>query len=95
MMQNKSIRLTLFVMHGDDDKDYKAAIAWLEKWADKVKIVDYSTGGWEHLWDIETTHDAATSLPEEWLCSSEWSEPSLFAKPESLLQRVINIFNNK
>lgn len=94
-MQNKSIRLTLFVMHGDDDKDYKAAMAWLEKWADEVNIVEYSTGGWEHLWDIETTPDAAASVPEEWLCSSEWPELSLFAKSESVLQKIKNMFIKK
>ena len=94
-MQNKSKRLTLFIMHGDDDTDYKLAIAWFEKWAAEVNAVDYSTGGWEHLWDIEATPNAAASVPEAWLCSSEWSEPALFVKPDNLAQKFKKLFKKK
>ena len=94
-MQNKTKHLTIFVMHGDDDTDYKLAIAWFEKWAAEVNVVDYSTGGWEHLWDIEATPNAAASVPEDWLCSSEWSEPALFVKPENLMQKAKKLFKKK
>ena len=94
-MQNKTKHLTLFVMDGDDDTDYKLAIAWLEKWEKEVNIVDYSSGDWEHLWDIEATPKAAESVPEDWLCSSEWSEPALFVKHDNLLQKFKKLFKKK
>ena len=94
-MQNKTKRLTIFVMHGDDDTDYKLAKAWFKQWAAEVNIVDYSTGGWEHLWDIEATPNAAASVPEGWLCSSEWSEPVLFAKPDNVIQKAKKLFKKK
>lgn len=87
-MQDKTKHLTLFVMHGDDDTDYKLAIAWFEKWGEEVSVVDYSSGGWEHLWDIEATPAAAESVPHDWLCDSEWSNPTLLAKKDNLLHKA-------
>ncbi len=66
-------RATLFVMHGDDDSDYNAVLAWLEHWGNKVRIADYSTGGWEHLWDIEATPEALAEVPPHWFCDSGWT----------------------
>lgn len=91
-MQNKTKHLTLFVLHGDDDTDYKLAKAWFKKWQAEVNIVDYSTGGWEHLWDIEATPAAADSVPQDWLCDSEWSNPALFAKKDNLLQKAKKLY---
>jgi hypothetical protein len=79
-MANEMKRITIFVMHGDDDTDYKAAEAWLERWRDQVNVVEYSSGGWEHLWNIEATSAAIAEVPETWLCASEWATPELFKK---------------
>ncbi|MGI1679451.1 MAG: hypothetical protein K6L75_12000 [Cellvibrionaceae bacterium] len=46
---------------------------WLEKWKDNVRIADYSTGGWEHIWDLEASEQAISEIPHNWLCSSEWT----------------------
>jgi hypothetical protein len=73
-------RITIFVMHGDDETDYKAAIAWFERWRGQVNEFDYSSGGWEHLWDVEASAEAIADLPESFLCDSEWSNPALFKK---------------
>ena len=94
-MQNKTKHLTLFIMDGDDDTDYELVEAWFKKWETEVNVVGYSTGGWEHLWDIEATPNAAASVPEGWLCSSEWSEPALFAKPDNVIQKAKKLFKKK
>jgi hypothetical protein len=79
-MLNELKRFTIFVMHGDDEADYEAALAWFERFRDQVNVVEYSTGGWEHLWHIEATPEAIAEVPEAWLCDSEWSKPELFKK---------------
>jgi hypothetical protein len=79
-MVNEMKRITIFVMHGDDDTDYKAAEAWFELWRDHVNVVEYSSGGWEHLWDVEASDEAIADLPQNFLCDSEWSNPVLFKK---------------
>ncbi len=73
-------RITIFVMHGDDDTDYKAAEAWFERWQDQVNVVEYSSGGWEHMWDVEASDEAIADLPKNFLCDSQWSNPALFKK---------------
>jgi len=70
-------RVTLFVMHGDDDSEFNLVEAWFERWKDQVVIVDYSTGGWEHLWDVEATPEALAEVHSDWLCSSEWADADL------------------
>jgi len=52
--------------------------AWLAKWAGKVRVADYSTGGFEHVWDVEGPEEAIAELPSGWLCDSKWSNPKLF-----------------
>ncbi len=79
-MANEMKRITIFVMHGDDDTDYKAALAWFARWGEQVNVVEYSSGGWEHLWDIEATPAAIADVPVAWLCDSEWTNPALFKK---------------
>jgi hypothetical protein len=70
-------RVTLFVMHGDDDADYRLIEAWFARWKDQIVIMDYSTGGWEHLWDVETTPEALAEVHSDWLCASAWSDSKL------------------
>ena len=53
--------------------DYKWVIAWLERWKTVLRVANYSTGGWEHIWDIEAPEDAIAEVPNNLLCASEWS----------------------
>jgi hypothetical protein len=45
---------------------------WMKRWEGKVRVADYSSGGWEHIWDVEGPPEAINELPPELLCSSEW-----------------------
>jgi hypothetical protein len=78
-------RITLFADDQGDhpSADYAWVDAWLKRWKGHVRIVDYSTGGWEHLWDIEAPPEAAAEIPEHLLCMSEWSDPELRSNPKS------------
>lgn len=71
-------RATIYVDHVDSSHEFDAVRAWLKKWEGKVRVADYSTGGYEHLWDIEGPEEAIAELPTEWLCDSKWSNPKLF-----------------
>jgi hypothetical protein len=74
-------RITIYVDHVDSSADFERVEAWLEKWKGRVTVADYSTGGWEHCWDLEAPSEAVAEIPEEWLCSSEWATPEIFGKP--------------
>ena len=73
-------RISLFVMHDDDPTDFNWVKAWIKKWklAGKLRVEDYSTGGWEHYWDVEASEAAIAEVPENYFCSSEWSSPEIF-----------------
>lgn len=77
-------RITLFSDDPNDEQsaDYVWVQAWLERWKGKVRVVDYSTGGWEHLWDVEAPPEAAAEVPDRLLCASAWSnsEPAWSAE---------------
>jgi len=75
-------RISIFVLHNEDSSDFDWMEAWIKKWKNlnKLKVADYSTGGWEHYWDIEAVQEAIEELPEEYLCASEWATPDLFKK---------------
>jgi hypothetical protein len=77
-------RITLFADDPDDERpaDYVWVEAWLERWKGQVRVVDYSTGGWEHLWDVEAPPEAAAEIPEHLLCGSAWSDPESALSPE-------------
>lgn len=47
---------------------------WLERWKDEVRVVDYSTGGWEHLWNVEGPVEALREVPMEIRCAGEWTD---------------------
>jgi hypothetical protein len=80
-MMSELKRITIFVLHDEDSTDFDWVCAWLEKWAGKVTISDYSSGGWEHLWDVEAPQEAVSEVPEDYLCASAWSTPEIFTKP--------------
>ena len=68
-------RITIFVMHDEDSTDYDWVSAWIIKWRVdfQLRVVDYSTGGWEHLWDIEASDAAIAEVPLDYICGSAWS----------------------
>jgi hypothetical protein len=44
---------------------------WLKRWENEVRVVDYSTGGWEHLWDVEGPAEALREVPLAIRCAGE------------------------
>jgi hypothetical protein len=68
-------RITLYADHSGDgpSEHYLWVVAWLERWDGHVRVADYSTGGWEHLWDVEAPAEAVAEVPEYMLCSSRWA----------------------
>ena len=45
-------------MHVDDNTDYLFMESWFKKWGDAIHVEDHSTGGYEHIWDIEAPLEA-------------------------------------
>ena len=74
-------RITIYVDHDDSSDDFDMVQAWLDKWKGQAIVSDYTTGGWEHCWDIEAPTEAVAEVPEDWLCASEWATPEIFGKP--------------
>jgi len=48
-------------------------VGWFEKRGTEVVVVHYSTGGWEHIWDVFGPEVAIDEIPSHLLCSSEWA----------------------
>jgi hypothetical protein len=73
-------RATIFVTAPDeaDPEDYKWVISWLERWQGQVIVAEYSTGGWENLWNVSGPQCAIQEVSEHLLCSSEWVSGSAF-----------------
>jgi hypothetical protein len=74
-------KITIFVLDRDDEgmsEEYCWVEKWLEKWGTKIFVAGYSTGGYEHLWDVEGPEDTISEVPSEFLCDSAWSNPKLF-----------------
>jgi hypothetical protein len=68
-------RITIFAedFENESSAQYKWVIAWMERWEGVIRVADYSTGGWEHIWDIEAPEDAIAEIPQDLLGASEWS----------------------
>ena len=79
---NHMKKITIFVLHDDDASDYDWVNAWIVKWKSEFQLIvaNYSSGGWEHLWDIEASEAAIAEVPHDYLCDSEWSNPDLLKK---------------
>lgn len=72
----KTDRATIFVMDGGKapSDDYLRVIEWFEKWSDSVTVCGYSTGGAEHVWDVEGSQEAIQEIPEDFRTGSAWLE---------------------
>jgi len=68
-------RITIFAGDFEDapSADYQWVTSWLERWKAALRVADYSTGGSEHIWNVEATEEAIAEVPEHLLCASEWS----------------------
>ncbi len=73
-------KVTIYIDHLEDDSDFVFMQEWLKKWKEVAKIVDYSTGGWEHCWDLEAPEEAVSEIPKDWHCASKWATPEMFKK---------------
>ncbi|MGR2739665.1 hypothetical protein ACUY1T_14540 [Billgrantia sp. Q4P2] len=73
-------KVTIYVDHVDDASDFDFMQEWLKKWEGVVRVTDYSTGGWEHIWDLEGPEEAISEIPKDWHCSSKWATPEIFKK---------------
>jgi hypothetical protein len=73
-------RITVYIEDAGEEpsREFVWMQAWLARWVDQVRVADYSSGGWEHVWDLEGPQEAVEEVPAEWLCSSEWATPDLF-----------------
>lgn len=67
------MKITIYVDDDDDPSHYEWVVNWIEKWKNLVIVADYSTGGWEHCWDLEAPVEAIKEVPEEYLCESRWT----------------------
>ena len=83
-------RISIFVLHDDDATDFEWVQAWIIKWKSKFEltVVHYSSGGWEHYWDIEASAEAIAEVPENYLCASEWATPELFNQKTKINQKT-------
>ena len=75
MVGKPPLRATLFLMDPDDrpPPEFHLVQAWFEKWKGVVKEVHYSSGGWEHCWDVEGPLVAFRDIPKRLFCLSDWA----------------------
>jgi len=73
-------RLTIFVDHpgNEDPPELIWVLEWLDRWKGTVRVANYSSGGWEHLWDVEGPLPALREVPAELRCDGAWvdADPS-------------------
>ena len=69
------VRATIAIMDAEREPSPEArwVRSWFERWGEAVRVANYSTGGFEHLWDVEGPPEAIQELPEEFTAISEWS----------------------
>jgi hypothetical protein len=46
---------------------------WLNKWRESIVVAEYTSGGWEHIWNVSGPKEAIKEIPEDLLCASEWA----------------------
>ena len=48
-------RITIYAddSGSEPSEDFRWVDAWLTRWGSAVRIANYSSGGWEHIWDVE------------------------------------------
>ncbi|MCG3269504.1 hypothetical protein [Yoonia sp. I 8.24] len=71
-------KATIFVgdFHDHPSQQYTWMQNWLNKWGDKVVVASYSSGGWEHVWDVSGPKEAIKEISQDLLCASEWADHS-------------------
>lgn len=84
-------RATIYVDHLGDGTppELQLVLDWLDRWQDNVRVVDYSTGGWEHSWNVEGPVEAITELPPDLLCDVDWANSTPSHKHSMTRPRLI------
>ena len=75
MVGELPLRATLFADDPGETRSepFRKVEAWLEKWREAVRIENYSSGGWQHCWDVEAPLGALKELPKRLFCFSDWA----------------------
>jgi hypothetical protein len=75
-------RITIYAddSGSEPSADAQWVLAWLARWGGEVRVANYSSGGWEHVWDVEGPPRAIAEVPDHLRCGSEWSNPELYGK---------------
>ena len=75
MVGERPLRVTIFVDHPGNGAPPELALVreWLKKWSGVVAEKSYSSGGAEHLWDVEGPLVAMRELPKYLFCLSKWA----------------------
>jgi hypothetical protein len=83
-------RLTIFADDAGDlpSQDYLWVEAWLSRWAGIVVVAEYSSGGWEHLWNVEGPASAIAEVPSHLRCASDWAGLPTPGTPLNLSRRA-------
>jgi hypothetical protein len=69
-----NLRITLFVDHpGNESPDFDFVDSWIKKWGNGITVANHSSGGWEHLWNIEAPWKAIAEIPKRFFCHSDWT----------------------
>ena len=77
------LKASLYVDDVDDSSDFLRVKGWLEKWGPTVTVRQYSTGGWEHCWNVEVPLQALFELPKAFFCASAWADyPGTLGGPD-------------
>jgi hypothetical protein len=68
-------KATIFAGDFDDhpSEDYMRVEKWLNKWRESIVVAEYTSGGWEHIWNVSGPKEAIKEIPEDLLCASEWA----------------------
>ena len=56
-------KVTIYVDHVDDSTEFDQVQEFLARWGKEISVVDYSTGGWEHCWDLLVPEAALSETP--------------------------------
>ncbi|MCL2011492.1 MAG: hypothetical protein FWG75_01710 [Cystobacterineae bacterium] len=69
-----SRKVSIFVEDDEDSTEFDQVREFLARWGSAITIVNYSSGGWEHYWDLLVPESALAEIPEHWLCESKWTD---------------------
>ena len=68
-------KATIFAGDFDEhpSEEYSWVECWLEKWRESIVVAEYSSGGWEHIWNVLGPKEAIDEIRSDLLCGSDWA----------------------